>query len=93
MGSRRSHLQRVDDLLSAGVRPERVAQLHSPIGLDLGAVTPAEVAVSVTAELLAARNRAASCLPLRDLSGPLHHQPAPEQPAPQNITPQEIAWT
>lgn len=103
MGSRRSHLQRVDDLLAAGVRPERVAQLHSPIGLDLGAVTPAEVAVSVTAELLAARNRAASCMPLRDLSGPIHRQPGPDQPAPdkpvperpapQNVTQQETAWT
>ena len=40
MGSRRSHLQRVDDLLNAGVRPERIAQLHSPIGLDLGAGDP-----------------------------------------------------
>jgi xanthine dehydrogenase accessory factor len=75
MGSRRSHLQRVDDLLNAGVRPERIAQLHSPIGLDLGAVTPAEVAVSVTAELIASRSRKQSCTPLRDTSGPIH-QPA-----------------
>jgi xanthine dehydrogenase accessory factor len=38
MGSRRSHLQRVDDLLAAGVEPGRIAQLHSPIGLDLAYV-------------------------------------------------------
>lgn len=91
MGSRRSHLQRVDHLLAAGVRPERIAELHSPIGLDLGAVTPAEVAVSITAELLASRNRAARCTPLRDASGPIHQQPAPGQP--RTATPQEIAWT
>jgi len=91
MGSRRSHLQRVDRLLAAGVRPERIAELHSPIGLDLGAVTPAEVAVSITAELLASRNRAARCIPLRDSSGPIHRQPAPGQP--RTATPQEIAWT
>ncbi|GAA1793005.1 XdhC family protein [Pseudarthrobacter sulfonivorans] len=98
MGSRRSHLQRVDDLLNAGVRPERIAQLHSPIGLDLGAVTPAEVAVSVTAELIASRSRKQSCTPLRDTSGPIHqpagrcaHQPG-AQPAPA-ISQQEIAWT
>ena len=91
MGSRRSHLQRVDQLLNAGVAPERIAQLHSPIGLDLGAVTPAEVAVSVTAELIAARTRAASCLPLRETSGTIHHHPA--APAPTDLDTQEIAWT
>ena len=103
MGSRRSHLQRVDDLLNAGVRPERIAQLHSPIGLDLGAVTPAEVAVSVTAELIASRSRKQSCTPLRDTSGPIHQpaafvgaQPAEQsvtRPEPVTISQQEIAWT
>ena len=73
MGSRRSHRQRIDALLAAGVPPEGLARLHSPIGLDLGAVTPAEVAVSITAELIAARNAAAACAPLRDGSGPIHH--------------------
>lgn len=73
MGSRRSHRQRVDELLAAGVAPERLARLRSPIGLDLGAVTPAEVAVSITAELIAARSGASSCRPLRDGAGPIHH--------------------
>lgn len=91
MGSRRSHLQRVDDLLNIGVRPEKIAQLHSPIGLDLGAVTPAEVAVSVTAELIASRSRKSSCTPLRETSGPIH-APA-SQPAPTTLSQQEIAWT
>ena len=91
MGSRRSHLQRVDDLLDAGVRPERIAQLHSPIGLDLGAVTPAEVAVSVTAELIASRSRKSSCTPLRETSGPIHTPASP--PAPTHISQQETAWT
>lgn len=90
MGSRRSHLQRVDGLLGAGVRPERIAQLHSPIGLDINAVTPAEVAVSITAELIASRSRSAGCTPLRDASGPIH-QTAP--PAPTDFINQEIAWT
>lgn len=91
MGSRRSHLQRVEQLLDAGVPPERIAQIHSPIGLDLGAVTPAEVAVSVTAELIAARTRAASCQPLRETSGTIHHHPAAT--APTDLNTQEIAWT
>ena len=91
MGSRRSHLQRIEELLSGGVLPERIARLHSPIGLDLGAVTPAEVAVSVTAELIAARSRAATCAPLRDTTGTIHHR-APAT-APTDLNPQEIAWT
>jgi xanthine dehydrogenase accessory factor len=89
----------VEDLLNAGVRPEWIAQLHSPIGLDLGAVTPAEVAVAITAELIASRSRKSACTPLRDASGPIH-QPAPpaaEQPAPRQapstVSQQEIAWT
>jgi xanthine dehydrogenase accessory factor len=92
MGSRRSHLQRVEELLNAGVPPERIARLHSPIGLDLGAVTPAEVAVSVTAELVAARTRATSCRPLRETSGAIHQHPAPA-PALTDLSTQEIAWT
>jgi len=91
MGSRRSHLQRVEELLNARVLPESIARLHSPIGLDLGATTPAEVAVSVTAELIAARSRAATCVPLRDTTGTIHHR-APAT-APTDLTPQEIAWT
>ncbi|WP_045732178.1 XdhC family protein [Pseudarthrobacter chlorophenolicus] len=92
MGSRRSHLQRVDGLLSAGIPPARIAQLHSPIGLDLGAVTPAEVAVSITAELIADRTRAASCAPLRETSGSIHQHSAPS-PAPTTLYQQENAWT
>jgi xanthine dehydrogenase accessory factor len=63
----------VDELLAAGGAPERLSRLRSPIGLDLGAVTPAEVAVSITAELIAARSGASSCRPLRDGAGPIHH--------------------
>jgi xanthine dehydrogenase accessory factor len=79
MGSRRSHRQRVDELLASGVAPERLGRLHSPIGLDLGAVTPAEVAVSITAELIAVRTVTAgssvsTCAPLRDGSGPIHRR-------------------
>lgn len=77
MGSRRSHRQRVDLLLAAGAAAEALSRLHSPIGLDLGAVTPAEVAVSITAELVASRSRAAGASvqapSLKDRTGPIHN--------------------
>lgn len=77
MGSRRSHRQRIDALLADGTPAEVLERLHSPIGLDLGAVTPAEVAVSITAEILASRGPAAmaphTAASLRDGSGPIHH--------------------
>ena len=96
LGSRRSHRQRIDGLLEAGVAPERLARLHSPIGLDLGAVTPAEVAVSITAELIAARTGSAACTPLRDGAGPIHSIPAGGNAEPAIIEEQaskEIALT
>jgi xanthine dehydrogenase accessory factor len=77
MGSRRSHRQRIDALLADGTPAEALERLHSPIGLDLGAVTPAEVAVSITAEILASRAPASTApltaSSLRDGSGPIHH--------------------
>ncbi|MDN4645293.1 XdhC family protein [Arthrobacter sp. PsM3] len=74
LGSRRSHVQRVDLLLAAGVTAVDLSRLHSPIGLDLGAVTPAEVAVSITAELVASRTRSARGLSLKHGSGPIHQR-------------------
>jgi xanthine dehydrogenase accessory factor len=77
MGSRRSHRGRIDALRQAGVADGDLARLHSPIGLDLGAVTPEEVAVSITAELVANRSKAAGLaqgsVSLKDASGPIHH--------------------
>ncbi|NMR30671.1 XdhC family protein [Crystallibacter degradans] len=72
MGSQRSHAQRVQALLAEGVASQALARLHSPIGLDLQAVTPAEVAVSITAHIIASRNPAATGLPLSRRNGPIH---------------------
>ena len=88
MGSRRSHRQRIDGLLARGIPVEALGRLHSPIGLDLGAVTPAEVAVSITAEILASRapHPASAWGSLKDGSGPIHQTSTPEQ---SKVTP----WT
>jgi xanthine dehydrogenase accessory factor len=55
MGSRRTHDQRMDRLREAGLGDEQLARLSSPIGLDLGARTPEETAVSIMAEVIASR--------------------------------------
>jgi len=85
MGSRRSHRQRVDSLLAEGTTAEALQRLHSPIGLDLGAVTPAEVAVSVTAEIIASRGDA-SAAPLKDRSGPIHAITSPSATSPSTAS-------
>src|SRR3954467_9611498 len=55
MGSRRTHEDRLDRLREAGVDDKEIARLSSPIGLDLGARTPEETAISIAAEIIAGR--------------------------------------
>ncbi|MER5181028.1 XdhC/CoxI family protein [Streptomyces sp. NPDC002896] len=76
MGSRRTHDHRLDALRETGVPEDQLARLHSPIGLDLGAHTPEETALSITAEIIAHANHGTS-LPLSRGTGPIHH-PAPD---------------
>ena len=72
MGSRRTHRDREAKLREAGLTDAEIGRLRSPIGLDLGARTPEETAVSVAAEIVAHR-RGGSCLPLSAGAGPIHH--------------------
>lgn len=76
MGSRRSHLDRVDRLRAAGVTDAELARLSAPIGLDLGAQTPEETAISILAEIIALR-RGGSGRRLGGLTGPIHGRNAP----------------
>jgi xanthine dehydrogenase accessory factor len=72
MGSRRTHDDRLDRLREAGLSDAELARLRSPIGLDLGARTPEETAVSVAAELIQLR-WGGSGRPLTDTAGRIHH--------------------
>jgi len=73
MGSRRTHDDRLERLRNAGLTDDELARLRSPIGLDLGARTPEETAVSVAAELIQLR-WGGSGKPLTETQGRIHHQ-------------------
>lgn len=51
LGSRKTHARRVERLKDAGLSEERIGRIHAPIGLSIGARGPAEIAVSIMAEL------------------------------------------
>jgi xanthine dehydrogenase accessory factor len=72
MGSRRTHEKRLERLAQAGVDdPSSLDRLMSPIGLDLGARTPEETAVSICAEIIACRT-GRGARPLRATDGRIH---------------------
>lgn len=60
LGSSRTHAKRVERLKAAGFTDADIARIHAPIGLDIGAVSPAEIAVAVLAQITAALRKAAA---------------------------------
>jgi xanthine dehydrogenase accessory factor len=73
MGSRRTSRERQERLRDLGLGEDELARLHTPLGLDLGAGTPQETAVSMMAEIISDR-RSGTNLPLAHVRGPLHRQ-------------------
>jgi xanthine dehydrogenase accessory factor len=58
LGSRKTHGARLERLATAGFTPTEVARIHGPVGLSIGALSPAEIAVSVLAQITAVRRGA-----------------------------------
>lgn len=77
MGSRRTQERRRAWLLDHGVGEAALAQVHAPIGLDIGANAPGEIAVSIVAEVIAVRSGRGASGSVSDREGPIH----PELPA------------
>ncbi|MFF2203420.1 XdhC family protein [Streptomyces sp. NPDC058145] len=75
LGSRRTHEDRERRLREEGVSARELARLRSPIGLDLGARTPEETALSIVAEIVSAR-RGGTGLPLTGTDAPIHRDRA-----------------
>jgi xanthine dehydrogenase accessory factor len=73
MGSRRTHDDRLKRLRDEGLTDAELARLRSPLGLDIGARTPEETAVSIAAEIVQTR-WGGTGRPLTALDGPIHHQ-------------------
>lgn len=71
MGSRRAQARRRERLLAAGIEEELLERIAAPIGLDLGAVTPEETALSIMSEVVAVRNGREGAR-LSQISGRIH---------------------
>jgi xanthine dehydrogenase accessory factor len=57
LGSPKTHAQRVERLLAEGISQRCLNRLHAPIGLDIGGRSPAEISLSIMAEIIATRNQ------------------------------------
>ena len=79
IGSRRTHRARLERLAAEGWTQEELDSIYGPVGLDIGAETPAEMAVSILAEIIQARDGAGSGLSLRGESGRVHKQRGVEE--------------
>ncbi|HEY6290535.1 MAG TPA: XdhC/CoxI family protein [Terriglobia bacterium] len=75
IGSRRKFIEFSKVLEAEGATPDQLDRVHSPVGLDIGALTPQEIAVSVVAEMIAVRRNTASSVPALAYH-PKVHQPS-----------------
>src|SRR5664279_5533334 len=86
MGSRRTHQDRLRRLREVGMSEQELSKMSSPIGLDLGARTPEETAVSIAAEIIA-RMWGGTGQPLTTTSAPIHRESLASVPTAKVPTP------
>ena len=79
LGSRRTHRNRVARLTGEGWSEDEIARIHGPIGIDIGAEHPSEVAVSILAEIVRVRYGHGSGTSLRGREGRVHLQRGEEE--------------
>lgn len=82
MGSRRTQARRREWLLANGVTEAALGQLHAPVGLDIGADQPAEIALSILSEIVAVRSGrlaagSGALVSIGERTGPIHPELAP----------------
>ena len=87
IGSKRKTIAIFKELVAEGIPAKLFERVHAPVGLDIGAVTPEEIAISITAELIAERRHCERILP--NMSWFLSHKPAEgtrtEEPAVESV--------
>lgn len=81
LGSRKTTADRNHRLLESGVSEQALERVHAPCGLDIGGSTPEEVAISVLAEIVAARSKRSGA-PLREGVAAIHPRPVDDPPTP-----------
>lgn len=79
LGSRRTVRQRIERLTEAGWSDEEIGRIHAPIGIDIGAEQPSEVAVSILAEIVRVRYGVGTGMSLRGQEGRIHSQRGEEE--------------
>jgi xanthine dehydrogenase accessory factor len=89
VGSRRKAITVFRELTKEGLKPELFDRVHSPIGLDIGAISPEEIAVAILAELIAVRRGVERLLP--HMSWFLQHGAEPAEPAKSDTVPDTAA--
>jgi xanthine dehydrogenase accessory factor len=66
IGSPKTQAARRERLAAAGLSEDQIARLHGPIGIDIGAQSPEEIALAILGEMISVKNRAASAAPARE---------------------------
>src|SRR5271165_6202382 len=88
IGSRRKTISIYKELEKEGIPAEKLANVHAPVGLEIGAVTPEEIAVSIVAEMIAVRRQAVTNVASKAY---LYAQPTPSEHEEQDAVEEETA--